>query len=210
MKTYDISIPLSNNTPKYPKDCDFKKDEFYSYKNGDSFIASKLTLGAHTGTHIDAPLHAIESGKSISEIPIERFIIEAKVEVIYDKKVIDVCDLRTLEIKNNTALLLKTDNTARKILSEKKFFDDYTYLTKAAAEYLVTKRIELIGIDYMSIEGLDDPSFTTHKVLLENNILILENINLTGVNSGTYQLICLPLKIESGEASPVRAVLIEK
>jgi arylformamidase len=165
-------------------------------------------MSAHSGTHIDFPAHFILDGKSQDQCDISDFIVAAQVVEIEDTETIRPGEFQHLDIKPNEALLFKTENSRRGLCKSGRFSDLYVHLSPEAAEFCVDKRVSLIGIDYLTIEKHGDETFPAHRKVLGNNILILEGIDLLNVSPGTYSLICLPLKIKGGEASPVRAVLL--
>lgn len=205
---FDISVLLGIESIDYPGDTQFSKDEFMSIKNGEICNLSKLSMSAHSGTHIDTPLHFVPNGKSIDEFQVNDFILQAQVIEILDKNSIQPEEIRKVNITNGEALLFKTDNSYSGRCASGKFSKKYVYLSPEAADLCIQKKIKLVGIDYISIEKYEDTSFPVHNKLLTNDILILEGINLQKVPIGKYSLICLPLKLKSSEASPVRAILM--
>ncbi|HJO96031.1 MAG TPA: cyclase family protein [Victivallales bacterium] len=207
-KIYDISISLDTNTINYPGCEKFNRDITKSFKQKDPYTLSKLSMSSHTGTHVDSPLHFIENGNSIDEIPIDNFILNAIVVEIKNKREINAKDIKSLNIKETSALLFKTDNSEKNLINNNTYDSNFVYIAPSAAEICVEKKIKLIGIDYLSIDGDKNHLFESHKIILGNNIIILECIDLQKVPAGEYKLICLPLKIKGGEASPVRAILI--
>jgi arylformamidase len=111
-------------------------------------------------------------------------------------------------IEPGQALLFKTGNSRRGLMHQSGFSEDFISLSEQAARFCVTRGVKLVGIDCLSVDEYEDDSLPVHRTLLENDILILEGIDLAAVPCGRYTLICLPLKIEGAEASPVRAVLV--
>lgn len=165
-------------------------------------------MGLHTGTHIDAPLHFIDEGKSIDELRLEIFIGPALVVHLPRVKEITAADLDKLKIKKNiTRILFKTSNSS---LWGKgaQFKKDYVGLTVSAAKWLAKRNIKLVGVDYLSIAKFDE-AVEVHKILLGKGMVLLEGINLSKVKPGIYQLMCLPIKFSNLEAAPVRAVLVK-
>jgi len=118
-------------------------------------------------------------------------------------------ELENLDIEPGDALLFKTDNSISSRCRNGVFFESFVYLSSEAADFCVEKKVSLVGIDYISIEKYGDETFPSHRKILGNNILILEGIDLKAVPPGKYTLLCLPLKIKGGEASPVRAILLQ-
>lgn len=197
----DITRSLENGIYIYPGDPDFSAKKICSTENGDICTVTKLSLGTHTGTHIDAPAHFIDGGRTIDTYSIEDLCGKALVIEIksYEIKPEDIGS-----IEENTILLIKTQNS---IFDGKTPLIKSAFLSSAAAEYIVSKKIRLVGIDYLSADNESDSSFPVHLSLLGAGIPMLENIDLSNVSPGTYNLYCFPLKITGAEAAPVRAAI---
>lgn len=209
MKLYDISLPISNNLPVWPGDISVSLTTTKSISKGDNCNLTKIEMGTHTGTHIDAPYHFLEDGATTDTIPIETFIgpclvVELDSEVLIGKK-----DFRRYNLNGHSRILIKTRNSelwANKISS---FDTNYVALGIEAAQYLVEMNTILVGIDYLSIEAFQSDASPVHKLLLNNNITVLEGLNLSGVKAGAYELICMPLKLQGCEGAPARVLLRE-
>ncbi|MHA1357517.1 MAG: cyclase family protein [Candidatus Helarchaeota archaeon] len=205
---YDISIPISSNTPIYPGDTKIEVKPLYSIQKGDSANISELKLGTHSGTHVDVPYHFLQEGEKLNTISLDKFCGNAKVVELDVAEKITPKDLTAFLIQKDEIILFKTKNS--KLWNLNEFQKDFIYLSPEAAEYLVRQGVKLVGIDYLSIEKYKSENHLTHTTLLQNGILILEGINLREVPSGEYFLICFPLKLIGVDGSPVRAVLFEK
>ncbi|MBF0216845.1 MAG: cyclase family protein [Candidatus Omnitrophica bacterium] len=204
----DISLPVFNGMVGWPGDPVFKRTLFKDMGKGDTVYGSKLELSAHTGTHLDAPLHFLENGPSVDKLPIGSMVGPSRVVVIKDARAIKPEELAKHSIRKGERLLLKTVNSG--IIGKIRHFrKDYVYLTLDGARYLAEKKVRLVGIDYYSIGGIDKAAKGrgTHKVLMSANIPIIEGLDLSGVKEGRYDLIVLPLRLAGSEASPVRAVV---
>jgi len=206
---YDISITIGKESLNYPGDPKFKKTDYYNINKGDQFNLSSINMSCHCGTHIDIPLHFFNNRNAIDSITLDNFILKSRVYSILNTEKINYKIIKNIKIKKNEAVLFKTDNSIKNIYIKKKVQNKYVYITTDACKFLIDKGIKLIGIDYISVDNYNDNEYTIHKELLMKNIFILENINLKNINEGKYTLICLPLKINNGEASPVRAVLLK-
>ncbi|MEI8354957.1 MAG: cyclase family protein [Deltaproteobacteria bacterium] len=204
MKIYDISVPLSIDTPVYPGDPQIVLKPFLSIQKGDSANVSILSLSTHSGTHIDAPQHMDDGGATVDQIPLSTLIGRTLVVEIGGAKLIGRKELERLPIKGEDRLLLKTDNS--QLWNQAVFSDGYASLSEDGAAYLIEIGIRLIGIDYLSIESFSGNG-NTHKELLSQMTVILEGLDLSGVPAGIYELICLPLKIRGGDGAPARAIL---
>lgn len=208
MKIYDISVPLSSNLVAFPGDPKLEITAFNDIEKGDSYNVSEIKLCSHTGTHIDAPKHFFSNGQTIDNIPLTRCIGYAKVFDLTGKSFIDYDDIKDLNIEKNDTILFKTDNKNSMLSNTLK--ENFVYITETCAKYLADKKINAVGIDYLSIESLDSPNSIVHKTLLKSGVLIYEGIILTDVPEGKYEIVALPLKFEHGNASPTRIVLIDK
>jgi arylformamidase len=210
MRLFDISVPLSHNTPTYPGDPKFQIQQWLSLEKGDSANVSMLHFGAHTGTHIDAPAHFIHGAAKVDSVPLELLIGAAEViEVPQDCLVIDENFVREHVRTGTKRVLFKTKNSEFWQNNLTTFQTDYTSLGNEAATLLAQLNVNLVGIDYLSIEEFQSENFETHLNLLSHDIVILEGLNLSNVDPGIYELICLPLKLAGGDGdgAPARAVL---
>jgi arylformamidase len=205
---YDISIILGSESIDYPGDTPYSRTPVVSLKDGGGYNLSRLAMTAHSGTHIDIPLHFLQTTKSIEKYAIEDFILPALVIEAKSSKIVQLEELEGQGIKAGDAVLLKTGNSVSGRNRTGKYSRDFVYLSAEAAEYCIQQKIKLIGIDYVTVEKSPDATFPVHHRLLENDIFILEHINLEHIQTGRYTLLCLPLKIKDAEASPVRAVLL--
>ena len=204
---YDISMPLSENIPVWPTSEKFNITWLKNLtKHGVN--ESKLSLNSHSGTHIDVPFHFFSEGQKIGDISLNR-LIGKTIIVEYDRKGDIHSDfLDKIDIPRDcNKILFKTSNSA---LLEEPFNENYISLSEEGAKWIAEKDIDLVGIDYISIQPFCDKENRTHKILLENNVLILEGLNLNHVEEGIYTLIALPLNILEAEAAPVRAVLFRE
>jgi arylformamidase len=173
-----------------------------SMDRGDMGNNSSIHMGIHTGTHMDAPKHVIADGKTIDVMPLSDAIGPARVIEINDNEAVKAEELKQYKFKHGERILFKTRNSERCWKTDT-FIPDFVYIAEDAAQLLANSGVKLVGIDYLSVGG---PPMT-HKILLGAGIWLLEGLNLSAVNPGNYNLICLPLKIMQTEGSPVRAVL---
>jgi arylformamidase len=212
MRIYDISVPIKSDTPVYPGDPGINITASHAIAKGDAANVSKLDFGAHTATHIDAPAHFIEGARQVKDIPLETLIGAARVIEFADEvEAIDAHDVAPDIVRGATRVLFKTRNSKFWMETPPRFHEDFTYVTGEAAKSLVAQGVALVGIDYLSIEKFHSEDFAAHLTLLANETVILEGLNLSGVEAGVYELICLPLKIASGagDGAPARAILRE-
>jgi arylformamidase len=159
------------------------------------------------GTHVDAAKHFFDDGQTVDALPLDRLIGPALVIAFGDDVMsITRADLERTDLAGHTRVLLKTRNSA--LLSEPTFHPDYTFLAPDGAEYLVANGIQLVGVDYFSVEQFHSGHHRTHRVLLEKQVVIIEALDLSGVDPGEAQLVCLPLRIEGLDGAPARVVLV--
>jgi arylformamidase len=204
---YDITVPIRAGMPIYEGDPSVEIQAWSAFAKGDSANVSFLHLGAHTGTHVDAPAHFIEGANTIDKLPLEVLLGSARVvRVPDDRKEIDQGFLNSCGLDQVERVLFHTRNSA---FWNEGFRKDFTHLLPEAAEQLVNQGIKLVGTDYLSIEKFHSGHHRTHLTLLSSGVVILEGLNLTGVPDGDYELICLPIKIAggAGDGAPARAVL---
>ncbi len=163
-------------------------------------------MGAHSGTHMDAPAHFLAAGKGIDQVPFPAIVGRARVIEIQDPQTIRPEELRSSRIRRGERLLLKTGNSAR-CWSTPSFVRDFISLSTEAANFLADRKVSTVGIDYLSVGAFQGDGAETHRILLGAGIWIIEGLNLSKVEPGDYDLVCLPLRIEGGDGSPARAIL---
>ena len=210
MAIYDISVPISEQTPVYPGDPGVEIAAHSSMARGDAANVTLLRLGAHTGTHVDAPAHFIQGAGRVSQLPLGALVGRTRVvEVSPDVAAIDERHVASLVPAGAERVLFKTRNSDFWAASGGTFREDFTYVTPAAARALAARGLLLVGIDYLSIEKFGSETFDTHLALLSRGVVIVEGLNLAGVPAGEYDLACLPLKVAGGDGdgAPARAVL---
>ncbi len=211
MRIYDISVPISmTETPVYPGDPRIEISQSSALARGDAANVSFLHFGAHTATHVDAPAHFIEGATKIDAVPLDKFIGTALVlEITDDVRAITADHVSAQKLNGATRVLFKTRNSSFWSNSPGEFREDFTYIAPDAARALVAQNVQLVGIDYLSVEQFASEHYETHTTLLANSIAIIEGLDLRAVTAGTYELICLPLRIASGsgDGAPARTVL---
>jgi arylformamidase len=204
---YDISVPIRSGGLVYPGNPEIEIMLQQAVAKGAGANVSSIRFGSHTGTHADAARHFFDDGQSVDEIPLERLIGPALLLSFPDDlRAVSAADLRKQDLKGRKRILLRTRNSA--LLSRKEFVRDYTYLAPDGAQYLVDNGVELVGVDYLSIEQFHSGHHMTHRILLERSVVILEGLDLSVPAPGEYELVCLPLRIEGCDGAPARAVLI--
>ena len=206
-RIYDISVPIRSGGLVYPGNPEIEITLQQAVAKGAGANVSFVRFGSHTGTHADAARHFFDDGQTVDRIPLERLIGPALlVSFSDDVRAVGAADLRKHDLKGHKRILLRTRDSA--LLSQKEFVRDYTYLAPDGAQYLVESGVELVGIDYLSIEQFHSGHHKTHRTLLERSVVILEGLDLSVPAPGEYELVCLPLRIEGCDGAPARAVLI--
>lgn len=211
MPTYDISVGISSaQTPVYPGDPGIEITAHASLARGDAANVTAVRFGAHTATHLDAPAHFIEGAGKLPEIPLETLIGEARVvEIPEYVSAVDEVHVGRLVPEGAARVLFKTRNSGFWAKHGREFRRDFTYVTPGGARALVRRGVRLVGADYLSVEQFRSQRHETHHTLLGGGVVILEGLDLSGIVEGTYELICLPLKLAEGhgDGAPARAVL---
>ncbi|MEX0622187.1 MAG: cyclase family protein [Candidatus Woykebacteria bacterium] len=203
MKIIDISLPINNGTLAHPSENFLKIEPNRTFeKNG--VRSSKITIGSHTGTHIDAPSHFLKKGKAAEQTDLAKCMGIAQVLEI--PKNVDIIEKKHISGKITSSLVLfKTNNSG---LLKQPYTKSITTLGLSAAEYLAYQGVVLVGIDYIGIEASGSVGHPVHNKLLEKEILILEGLDLSKVKAGEYRFLCLPLNLTGLDGSPARAILI--
>ncbi len=205
-KIIDISLPLTADLPVWPGSPGFELVQVASLGQ-DECNETKLLLGSHTGTHIDAPRHFIDGGATIDGLSLDALVGKAYVAECLGVKEISSVVLEGLAMPQDVErLLIKTDNSNLWADENNKFYKDFAALTLDGAEWLMRRGVKLVGIDYLSIQRFHD-SNATHEILLGAGVVVLEGLNLADADPGTYDLTCLPLNVVGAEGSPARAIL---
>lgn len=206
--TIDISRPLDEHTVTYPSalDTPFSREERRNAPDKPYAMNAKLTMGAHSGTHVDAPLHVLEGTKSVDRSPASSMIGACRVlDMTHVSDVVRVTDLEMLDIREGERIVLKTRNSVRGF---KEWYDDFVALDGDAAEWLAAKKVLLLGIDGLSIKQRGIADNRAHTALLEKGIVVVEGLSLGKVTPGSYDLVVLPLRVIDGDGAPARAVLL--
>ena len=204
---YDISMTIENGMVSWPGNDPVSVDRVRSMDEGERLNKSHLDLSAHTGTHIDAPVHFLIGGSGVDSLPLEVLIGLAVVVNIPGIQAIGAPEFKTANIPPNTErLLLKTDNG--KFLEQPEFNQEFSYITPDGAGYLIDHGIRLVGIDYLSVAEYGSGE-AVHRALLSEGIVIVEGLDLREVPPGPYRMSALPLKIRGCDGAPARVVLEE-
>jgi len=202
----DVTLPLSPYLPVYPGDPSFESRATHRIANGDAYNVSRLSLGTHAGTHVDAPFHFEPGGATIDQLPLEVLMGRALVADVGACDVIDeAAVVAALDDRDAVRVLFKTKTSGR--LRAGEFPRDYVALTPEAAEALVARRVKLVGIDSPSVEPFGSEDYAVHHALLRAGVVIVEGLDLSTIAAGDYDFTCLPLLVSGADGAPARAVL---
>jgi arylformamidase len=203
----DISMVLQNGMPAYPGDVPYEMKSGLTLENGDICNLGSFAMSMHGGTHIDAPLHFIAAGNSVTEMAPELFWGRAKVVELDTHTAVGVTDLSRHPIEAGDRILLKIP--ANQALGDSTVFSPALIgIHPAAAAWLAARGAALVGIDCGSVDHPRNSDYEAHRILLSAGVVILENIDLSAVAAGEYYLACFPLRLRGANGSPVRAVLM--
>lgn len=205
----DVTTTLDPaTTPVYEGDAPMRFEFLKDMRKGDAFTLSVYSLGAHSGTHVDAPMHFVSGGASIDQIPIDRLIGPARViEVADNIQAIDAAELGRHDWRGAPRILFRTRSSIRGWMTSPGFHRDFAYIAPDAAQLLADAGVQLVGVDYLSAEQFGAPAPRAHQILLGKGIPIVEGLSLASVSAGDYDLIVLPMKVGGHEGAPARAVL---
>ena len=209
MEIFDITLPIHPRMLHWGRRPEVEIVE--SIAGGDASNVTRWRLGAHTGTHVDAPAHFVDGATPIDKVSLHSLIGPALVvdmtQVTGD---ITVADLTAAGVSGQRRVLFKTSNSAGP-LKEPERAPSWVGLSPEAARMLIDDGVELVGIDYLTIEShTRTDTWDAHHALLGAGVLILENADLDGVPAGAYELVCLPAKLVDADGSFARAVLIRR
>lgn len=206
---WDISVPLRSGGLIYPGNPEIAIESQQAIANGAGANVSRISFGSHTGTHVDAVKHFIDDGETVDRIALQK-LVGVAVLLSFDPAVMSIgaAELQRHDLRTHTRVLLRTRNSD--FPDDANFVRDYTFLAPDGAEYLVEKGVQLVGIDYLSIEQFRSGHHRTHRTLLSNGVVIVEGLALAAPPPGVYDLVCLPLLLEGLDGAPARAILIEQ
>ncbi len=213
MKLIDLTLTISENLPSFPGSPVPKFIPWTKIKT-DGYNLELLFLSSHSGTHMDAPFHFVKDGLKIHQIDANRFVRDAVILKLkkgpnqsITKKDIIQFEKKFGKIPNDATIIIATG--WYKNLTKKTYFEKNPGLSSSAADYLSSKKINLVGIDSPSIDVGSNKEFSVHKILSKNNIIIVENLaNLEKIKSPKFKFIALPLKLKDATGSPIRAIAV--
>ena len=210
MRIYDVSVDIAPDMPVWPGDPAVKLERVAAIANGANANVSSLACGVHIGTHVDAPLHFIDGAGAVETMSLAALTGRAYVVDLRRVKTIDAEALEAARIPARVQrVLFRTSNSELWSRGEKVFRKDFVAIEATGAEWLVRRKLRLVGVDYLSVAPFGN-SRPTHDTFLRANVAIVEGLNLSQVPAGSYDLYCLPLKLMGSDGAPARAILIRR
>lgn len=200
---YDITTPITPDLAEWPGDTPYRYEWVAKLSEGASVNLGTVTLSVHLGTHMDAPFHYSDEGKTVEQIDPGVFIGPALVVDVRGRALITVSDLAGIDLTGTPRILFKTDAWQER----SRFPETIPLLDAELPEYLHSQGVILVGMDVPSLDHLDSKDLPIHHALGCAGITILESLLLSYVPPGRYELVALPLKLVGADGSPVRAIL---
>ena len=208
MRTYDITLTITPQSIVWPGDPPVIMERTSSIASGDNSNVSHIRMSCHTGTHVDAPDHFLNNGKTVEALSLDLLVGRAYVLHLPDVNLITASVLMQADIPPRTRrLLFKTRNSEYWEKGSSEFHTDFVGLSVDAAELLVDRNVKLVGIDYLSIAPYKMGT-PVHTILLNAGVVVIEGLDLSQVSQGRYTLHCLPLKLGGADGAPTRAILV--
>ena len=211
MKVIDLTQKICNDMPVFSEE-EVPELKIVNTVNKDEYMMTCIKIYSHNGTHMDAPAHVIDDGITLDKISIENFIGSAVVidcRSIKEKKekVIDYTYIENNKENVDKAEFIIFNTGYSKLWGKKEYFEDCPVLSKEVADYIVKKRKKGVGVDLMSLDEINSNTLPIHKLLLENNVLIVENLtNLDEIKNEIFIFSAMPLKYQNADGAPVRAL----
>jgi len=209
MKTYDVSLTISPEMPVWPGDGGILIERIHKMEAGAEANVSRMAIGVHTGTHVDAPYHFLKDGGTVEGLPLK--VLVGRAYVIHLRDEVDLITPEVLEAAGipprTRRVLIRTRNSKQWGKDYRPFLKSFVAVDPKAAEYLVKRGVKLVGVDYLSVAPFGNAT-PTHVTLLKAGVVIVEGLNLSQVSQGRYNFYCLPLKLTGSDGAPARAILV--
>ena len=208
MHTYDVTLTISPDMLVWPGDPSVDLKLVSKISDGANANVSHIKMGVHTGTHVDAPFHFLDNGKTIEEIPLS--ILVGRAYVLHLPNSVRMITAEILQNANipprTRRVLMRTRNSTLWGKKNLSFQEDFVAIDEEASEYLVNRGVKLVGVDYLSVAPFKN-SGPTHRILLSAGVVIVEGLDLSKVSQGRYNFHCLPLKLAGSDGAPARVIL---
>ena len=203
----DVSVAIRDGMVHWPDNPPIVVERMMDLEHGDAAIVSKISLGVHTGTHVDAPVHFNAHAPGVEAIPIDALCGKARVIAIADPREVTVRELEAASVQAGERILLKTKNSPA-AWQEQTFVEDAVHISVDAARWLAARKVLTVGIDYLSVGGYAAKNgAAVHHALIDAGIWIIEGLDLTHVPAGPCELVCLPIKLAGADGAPARAIV---
>lgn len=209
MRTYDITLSISGDLVVWPDDPPVELYQVGKISEGNVANVSRVHMSVHTGTHVDAPYHFVDGGRTVESLDLG--LLTGRAYVLH---LPDDVDLITREVIEQAGIpprtkrvLFRTRNSNLWENSGHTFDKKYVALDQEASALLIKRGVKLVGVDYLSVAPFED-IVDPHVELLQAGVIVVEGLNLSEVSQGRYTLYCLPLKIEGVDGAPARAILV--
>jgi arylformamidase len=206
MRIYDATRPISPTMPVWPGDPPVVLERVASVERGDLLNLSRMACTVHVGTHVDAPLHFVAGAADVSSLPLDVLIGPARLVELPDADAITAESLARFDLNGVKRLLFKTRNGQ---LRQDEFDTGFVALALDAAQWVIEHGVQLVGVDYLSVERFGGDG-SVHRALLSAGVVVIEGLDLRAVSPGDYALTCLPLKLVGSDGAPARVVLISE
>jgi arylformamidase len=212
VRIFDVSLPITPGGALWPGDPPTVLEPWWTVAKDGGGNVSELRVGTASGTHVDSPAEFFEGGSGVDQVPLEALLGEVFVaDATGFQGEIGPEELERLGIEPGTSrLLIKTSNSERWRQDPTAFFDDYVCLAPDGAKWVVERGIKTLGVDALEVEVKGAPGHPVHRLLLQNDVVIIEGLNLSEVGPAVYDLLCAPLRIVGAAGSPARVLLLEK
>jgi arylformamidase len=205
---HDLSRPISPALAVFPGDAPVRLTAMLSMARGDACNASALAMSAHAGTHADAPRHCIDGAPGVDALDLDALVGPARVVSVAGRGPIGLPELRALPLEGASRLLFHTPASDAPGDAPGDAWDPrFAHFTPQAAAWLAGRGARLVGIDTPSVDPADSTDLPAHQALLGRGVIVLENLLLSGVPDGDYELIALPIRIAGGDGAPARVIL---
>jgi len=208
MRIIDISVTLRDGLAAWPGEYCWSLEPVLRIADGGPANVSRVTMGLHTGTHVDAPWHFGEGTRTVESLPLDCLVTRARViDLVHVEYAIGRRDLEP-HLAGTSAVVCKTRNSGSLERLEP-FNTEFIHLDASAADCLVEHGVRTVGVDYLSVEGFHVPNAPVHHRLLGADVCVIEGLDLSDVAPGDYLLVVLPLKLAGADGAPARAVLLD-
>jgi arylformamidase len=202
----DASVTVRHGMPHWPGNPPIVLERVLDIGRGDECNVSHLAMGVHSGTHMDGPVHFVHGAHGLDEMPLVATMGIARVIEITDPHAVTAAELAEHRPLRGERLLFRTRNSTR-CWDASEFVEDFVHVSESAAQLLAESGVQTVGIDYLSVGPYEGDGAAVHRLLIDAGIWIIEGLDLAAVPPGSYDLICLPVKLHGSDGAPARAIL---